>query len=138
MEAQSGPGLALHPRRLFAGIGCRRGVARDEILQALGSVLEESGLARESLAGLASVTLKADEDGLLDAAKYLNLTLEFFEPSVLDETPVPNPSERVRDRIGAGSVCEAASIQAARKANPGARLIVPKTIRGNVTVALAG
>lgn len=138
MEAHSGPGLALHPRRLFAGIGCRRGVARDEILQALGSVLEESGLARESLAGLASVTLKADEDGLLDAAKYLNLTLEFFEPSVLDETPVPNPSERVRDRIGAGSVCEAASIQAARKANPGVRLIVPKTIRGNVTVALAG
>ena len=138
LDAASGPGLTLHPRRLFAGIGCRRGVAQDEILQALASVLDESGLAREGLAGLASVTLKADEDGLLGAAAHLGLPLEFFEPSVLDETPVPNPSERVRDRIGAGSVCEAASILAARKANPEARLLAPKTVCGNVTVALAG
>jgi precorrin-4/cobalt-precorrin-4 C11-methyltransferase len=138
LEALSGPGLALHPRRLYAGVGCRRGVERDEILQALGMVLDEHGLARSSLAGLASVTLKADEDGLVEAARFLGLPLAFFEPSVLDETSVPNPSERVRDKIGAGSVCEAASIQAARKANPKARIIVPKTVCGNVTVALAG
>jgi precorrin-4/cobalt-precorrin-4 C11-methyltransferase len=43
----------------------------------------------------------------------------------------------VRDKIGAGSVCEAASILAARNMNPQARLIAPKTICGKVTVALA-
>ena len=51
---------------------------------------------------------------------------------------MPNPSERVRDKIGARSVCEAASVQAALKLSTAARLIVPKTVCGNVTVALAG
>ncbi len=135
-KSEDAPGLVLHPRRLWAGIGCRRGVSRQEIVGALGRVLENSGLAPASLAGLASVELKADEEGLLEAARELDLPLEFFEASVLDETPVPNPSERVREKTGAGSVCEAASVQAALKMSPGARLIVPKTIVGNVTVAV--
>lgn len=138
LEASSAHGLVLHPRRLFAGVGCRRGVSRDEVLQALREALDAGGLAPAALAGLASVDLKADEEGLLEAAGHLGLPTYFFEPSVLDETPVPNPSQRVRDRIGAGSVCEAASMLAARMKNPKARLIVPKTVRGNVTVALAG
>ena len=133
---EDAPGLVLHPRRLWAGIGCRRGVSRQEIVSALGGVLENYGLAAASLAGLASVELKADEAGLLEAAQELGLPLEFFEASLLDETQVPNPSERVREKIGAKSVCEAASVQAALKTSPRARLIVPKSIVGNVTVAV--
>jgi len=85
---------------------------------------------------LASVDLKADEEGLLEAGRELGLPLEFFAGSVLDETQVPNPSERVREKIGVGSVCEAASVQAALKMSPRTRLIVPKTVNGNVTVAV--
>nr|WP_245751109.1 cobalamin biosynthesis protein [Desulfomicrobium apsheronum] len=129
-------GLVLHPRCLCAGIGCRRGVSREEILGALNHVMTLHGLALDSLAALASVELKADEEGLLEAAQELGLPLEFFEASILDETEVPNPSERVREKIGVGSVCEAAAIQAALKSSPAARLIVPKTISGNVTVAI--
>jgi precorrin-4/cobalt-precorrin-4 C11-methyltransferase len=136
--AEPAPGLVLHPRNLCAGIGCRRGVSKDEVLQALAGVMRDWNLAVAGLARLASVDLKADEAGLLDAARDLGLPLEFFDGSLLDGTPVPNPSERVRDKIGARSVCEAASLQAALKLNPAARLIVPKTVRGNVTVALAG
>lgn len=130
------PGLILHPRRLCVGIGCRRGTSVDEILQALASVIADNELAPASLAMLASVDLKADEVGLLKAGRELGLPLEFFAGSVLDETQVPNPSERVREKIGVGSVCEAASVQAALKMSPKTRLIVPKTIIGNVTVAV--
>ncbi|MDY0307978.1 MAG: precorrin-4 C(11)-methyltransferase [Desulfovibrionaceae bacterium] len=129
-------GLLLHPRCLCVGIGCRRGVSREEIQAALAQVMEQHDLACGSLAALASVDLKADEGGLLDAAKKLGLPLEFFAASVLNETHVPNPSERVREKIGAGSVCEAASMQTALKMSPKARLIAPKTISGNVTVAI--
>jgi precorrin-4/cobalt-precorrin-4 C11-methyltransferase len=129
-------GLLLHPRCLFVGIGCRRGVSREEIQAALTHVMAQHNLACDSLAALASVVLKADEVGLLDAAQKLGLPLEFFAASVLDETHVPNPSERVREKIGAGSVCEAASMQAALKMSPKVRLVVPKTISGNVTVAV--
>lgn len=129
-------GLVLHPRCLCAGIGCRRGVSREEILGALNHVMTLHGLALDSLAALASVELKADEEGLLQAAQELGLPLEFFEASILDETEVPTPSERVREKIGVRSVCEAAAIQAALKSSPAVRLIVPKTISGNVTVAI--
>jgi precorrin-4/cobalt-precorrin-4 C11-methyltransferase len=129
-------GLLLHPRCLCVGIGCRRGASREEIQAALAQVMEQHNLACGSLAALASVELKRDEGGLLDAAKKLRLPLEFFAASVLNETHVPNPSERVREKIGAGSVCEAASMQAALKRSPKARLIVPKTIIANVTVAI--
>jgi len=132
----TGPGLILHPRRLCVGIGCRRGVSKEEILQALNRVMAENDLAPASLAMLASVDLKADEEGLLEAGRELALPLEFFAGSVLDDTQVPNPSERVRAKIGVGSVCEAASVQAALKMSPRTRLIVPKTISGNVTVAI--
>jgi precorrin-4/cobalt-precorrin-4 C11-methyltransferase len=136
-ETEVGPGLVLHPRVLRAGIGCRRGVAPEEILDALARVMTDHGLALASLATLASAELKRNEAGLLETARKLGLELEFYELTVLDETQVPNPSARVRDKIGVGSVCEAASLQAALKTNPRARLIVPKTICGNVTVALA-
>ncbi len=131
-----GPGLILHPRCLCAGIGCRRGVSKEEILRALAQVMVENELAPASLAMLASVDVKADEEGLLEAGRELGLPLEFFAGSVLDDTQVPNPSERVREKIGVGSVCEAASVQAALKMSPRTRLIVPKTISGNVTVAV--
>jgi len=129
-------GLLLHPRCLCVGIGCRRGVSREEIQAALTHVMARHNLACDSLAALASVELKADEGGLLDAAQKLGLPLEFFAASVLNETHVPNPSERVREKIGVGSVCEAASMQAALKMRPKVRLVVPKTISGNVTVAI--
>lgn len=132
----TGQGLILHPRRLCVGIGCRRGASKEEILRALTQVMEENGLAPASLAMLASVDLKADEEGFLEAGRELGLPLEFFAGSVLDETQVPNPSERVREKIGVGSVCEAASVQAALKMSPKTRLIVPKTVNGNVTVAV--
>ncbi len=135
-KAEAAPGLLLHPRCLCVGIGCRRGVSREEIQAALEQVMARHNLARGSLAALASVELKRDEAGLLDAAKNLGLPVEFFAASELNETQVPNPSERVREKIGAGSVCEAASVQAALKRSPRARLIAPKTIIGNVTVAI--
>jgi precorrin-4/cobalt-precorrin-4 C11-methyltransferase len=135
-KAVTTAGLLLHPRCLCVGIGCRRGVSREEIQAALAQVMARHNLACDSLAALASVELKADEGGLLEAAKKLGLPLEFFAASVLNETHVPNPSERVREKIGVRSVCEAASIQAALKMSPKAQLIVPKTISGNVTVAI--
>lgn len=133
---EAADGLVLHPRRLCVGIGCRRGAARDEILEALTQVMARHDLAPASLAKLASAQLKADEKGLLQAGLELGLPLEFFSASVLDTTQVPNPSERVREKIGVGSVCEAASVQAALTMSSETRLIVPKTAIGNVTVAV--
>lgn len=125
--------LTLHPPCLVAGIGCRRGVTREEIVTALEQVFARHDLAPASLVALASVDLKADEAGLLDAAQALNLPLTFFERAELATVDVPNPSATVREKIGVESVCEAAALTKARST----RLVAPKTIVGPVTVAVA-
>jgi len=135
-KTEMADGLILHPRCLFAGIGCRRGVSKTEILEALAKVMEDGKLAPSSLTALASIDLKSDESGLVEAAKDLGLPLEFFSTPELDAIQTPNPSKRVREKIGVESVCEAASLLAAMKTGREARLIAPKTIIGRVTVAI--
>ncbi|MBL0714563.1 MAG: cobalt-precorrin 5A hydrolase [Desulfosarcina sp.] len=126
--------LILRPASLFAGIGCNRGTPGREIRELLKTVLARFGLAPESLAGIASVDLKADEVGLQAAADALNLPLAFYSRDQLaNVTGIPNPSATVKKHIGISSVCEAAALLASRNGN----LIVPKQTTRNVTVAIA-
>lgn len=126
--------LALHPRVLVAGVGCRRGTRSDEIMTALNSALERRSLAVESLGRLASIDLKASEPGLVAAADELGLALATFPAAELERVDAPNPSARVKAEVGSASVAEASALLAA---GPGARLVVPKEKHGRVTVAVA-
>jgi cobalt-precorrin 5A hydrolase len=97
--------------------------------------LEAAGLARASLARLASIDLKADEPGLTGLADELKLGVDYFSRTDIRrvEDGVPTPSARVHHHIGVKSVCEAAAILASR----GGTLIVPKRSSRNATVAVA-
>jgi cobalt-precorrin 5A hydrolase len=57
-----------------------------------------------------------------------------FTAAELAARPVPNPSLRVAAATGAPSIAEAAALLAA---GPGAALILAKTARDGVTVAIA-
>jgi cobalt-precorrin 5A hydrolase len=126
--------LVLHPRILFAGIGCNRGTTAEEIRTLIQTAMEQAGLAMASLAGLASIDLKADEAGLQEAAAALGLSLRFYRRDQLEPiNDVPNPSETVRRHVGVSSVCEAAAILAAGRGP----LILPKHRSTNATIAVA-
>jgi cobalamin biosynthesis protein CbiG len=134
--------LRLHPPLLYAGIGCRRGVSATAIRQALLEVLRVHGLAAPALAGIASISAKSGESGLLEAAAGLGLPLEFFSPAELAEFPVRSPSAKALEVFGVAGVCESAALALATKAGglsgPGAAVLaVPKQISGGVTVAVA-
>lgn len=127
--------LVLRPRSLVVGIGCNRNTETAEIRELLLRVLRESGLARESLKSLASIDLKADEQGLIALAHELAVPLELFGRDEIGrvEDDVLSPSAAVQKHIGVKSVCEAAAILAAR----GGALIVPKRMTRNATAAVA-
>ncbi len=126
--------LILRPASLFAGVGCNRGTPVGEITAHLETVLTRFGLARMSLAGLASVDLKADEAGLKAAARHYHKPLSFFTRDQLATvTDIRNPSATVEKHIGIPSVCEAAALMASDNGH----LIVPKQRTRNVTVAIA-
>ena len=126
--------LVYRPPTLVAGLGCRRGTLRETLGAWVEQILAESGLAKNSLAALATVTLKMDEPGLLALARDWNLPLVAFPPEQLaGQAGIERPSERVRSKIGIAAVAEPAALRAAGAV----RLVVPKQKGPGVTVAVA-
>jgi cobalt-precorrin 5A hydrolase len=126
--------LILRPPSLTAGIGCNRNTDTDEIRYLLKKVMANARLSMSSLRCLASIDVKADEDGLISLSLERDLPLIFFKQHELNRVMnIENPSTVVEKHVGVKSVCEAAAILAARNGS----LIVPKQKTKNVTVAIA-
>ena len=124
------PAVVYRPRSLVAGVGCSRGAGADEIVGLIQRSLEEAGLCRKSVAVLASIDVKRDEAGLLEAAARIDVPVHFSPAEDLSAAEVPNPSEVVRGAVGTASVAEAAVISS------GAELVVEKRKSSNATVAI--
>ena len=134
--AADSAGLFLRPKTLVAGIGCRRGTAKEQILQALEDACTGVGRSMASVGLIASVSLKADEVGLLAAAAAIDADTVFYEPEILNQVVNEQDltiSDFVKEKIGVGSVCEAAAICGAKNNQ---LLLKKKTYQG-ITVALA-
>ncbi len=129
--------LFLCPPSLVAGVGCRRGVSHEEVEDALAYALEQAGRRRESLVALATHAAKINEPGLHQAARRMELPLIFFSPGMLQMVLQKHQglqySQFVKSRMGVGGVCEPAALAAVSEG----QLVLPKTARGRVTVALA-
>lgn len=130
----------LRPPSLVAGVGSSRGVSADEVLDLLDRVLTAAGLSPASLRCLASADVKADEAGLVAAARTLGVPLVTRPAAELATVDVPHPSEVVRAAVGTPSVAEAAALlgdPAAGHRPADAELLVPKTATAMATVAVA-
>jgi cobalt-precorrin 5A hydrolase / precorrin-3B C17-methyltransferase len=122
--------VVYRPPSLVAGVGCSRGAGAEEILTILRRSLAEAGLAEKSVAALASIDVKRDEAGLLEAAQRLKVQIYFHPSEALSTVETPNPSEQVREAVGTPSVAEAAVVSS------GAELVLEKRKSANVTVAI--
>jgi cobalt-precorrin 5A hydrolase len=125
--------LKLRPVTLVIGIGCNRGTASNEIVAFVEKRLEELGLAPLSIRNFASLDVKSDETGLLDAAKAFGRPIYFCSREEIEGIAVPNPSETVARHVGAESVCEASALWSAGTK----KLLAPKSKAGNCTLAIA-
>ncbi len=135
-ETLAPPGLEcleVRPKNLVVGIGCNRGTSAEEIVGFIREKLMESGLSPLSVRNFASLDLKADEDGLLEAARVFDRPIYFCTRKDIEGIRVPNPSETVARHAGVESVCEASALWSA-----GTReLLAPKRKSGNCTLAIA-
>jgi cobalt-precorrin 5A hydrolase len=128
--------LWLRPRNLVVGVGCNRGTQAEEILSLIQKLFANSALALQAIRNLASIDLKKDEPGLLEAARVLQRPIRFYAPDQLETINVPHPSVKVEYHIGVASVCEAAALLSAADQGE-ARLLVGKHKTANATVAIA-
>lgn len=130
--------LLLRPRNLVLGVGCRRGAGAGVILKAIGASMERLGKSPLCIKALATVDIKANEPGILQAAGELGIPLLVYTREEIEEVfrvrgSQLNYSSLVQQKIGVGGVCEPVTLLA----SPRGRMIQPKTKFPGVTVAVA-
>ena len=129
--------LCLTPRRLIAGVGCRRGTPAAMVMSALDMACRMIGRDRSFIDALASTIVKKHEAGILYAGDSLVRPVKFYENDEMARMIAAHQleeSEFVKEHIGIGNVCEAAAYCAVGER--GGRLALRKTNFEKVTVAL--
>ncbi|WP_424363060.1 cobalamin biosynthesis protein [Methylocystis parvus] len=121
--------------RYAAGIGARRGVAADAIVELVREVAAQHD-APLSQVTLCTLESKSDEPGVHEAAKILGASLVFLPLDALKarKGAAPTHSPRVQAMFGVGSVAEAAALVGA---GPGSRLLAPRVATPYAACALA-
>lgn len=140
------PTVIYRPPTLVAGVGCRRGVDTAHLQELFNDTLQENGLARQSIAKIATVDLKANEPGIIALAQWLGVPLEVYagadlnaaadsEPESADSQhglhrPTPSAAS---DLLGVFGVAEPAAMLVAGAFG----VIVPRTKSDRATIAVA-
>ncbi len=124
--------LLLVPPLICLGIGCRRGISAEAVAAAVDAVLKERQIHPKAVRQVASINLKAEEEGLLAFCKKRGLPLAFYSADALRALPGSfTASERVFRVTGVDNVCERAAMMQANT------LLIEKTVFNGVTVAAA-
>ncbi|MEU9569883.1 precorrin-3B C(17)-methyltransferase [Streptomyces massasporeus] len=110
----------LRPPTLVVGVGASKGAPVEEVLGLVEEALREAGLSVASVAELATVDAKAEEAGIVEAARRLGVPLVTYSAEELAGVDVPNPSDAPLAAVGTPSVAEAAALVG------GGELLVPK------------
>lgn len=124
--------LRLIPKVLHVGLGCRRGISAPAIHETINTVLAQNELDSKAVKCVASIDLKANEEGLLKYCEGNGLSPVFYTFAELLKVPGEfTPSAFVQTVTGVDNVCERAALMGADQ------LIVKKTVVNGVTVAVA-
>lgn len=118
---------------IVAGVGCRQGVAVDAVIAAL----EEAARSHHvSIDFIATAPMKSDEPGLLEAATRLGMAFVVVAQADFELAGVRTRTQSAVSlkHSGSPSLSEAAALAAL---GPGSRLIAPRMVIGDMTVALA-
>lgn len=109
----SSPQVVLRPPSLVVGVGAARGVSAAEVGELIDAALADVGLSPLSVRCLATAEVKADEAGILEAARERGWPVVAYPAGLLARIPVPNPSDVVAAEVGTPSVAEAAALAGA-------------------------
>lgn len=126
--------LWLIPRCVVAGIGCKKGKSKEEIVDAINYCFGKLNIPVSALNKITSIDLKENETGLVNAAEFLKVETQFFSSSELKAVEGNfKKSEFVESITGVDNVCE----RAAKLGSDYGKILLCKTKIDGITVALA-
>lgn len=121
-------------KTVIVGVGCRKGTASEQIIAAVNSALAQAELSLSEVRLLSSADVKADEQGLLEAARELGIPLRFISSEEIRHCAVDfQHSDFVNEQVNIPGVAEPSALLAGRRT----KLILRKTSYNGVTVAIA-
>ncbi len=128
--------ITLTPKKLVVGLGARKGVPCDMVLDAVSKACQDLGIPLERIDLIATGEPKNDEIGIIEAADGIGLNLRVVTLEELKSFKHPqiSKSQFVQKTFGVPGICEPAALLAAGE---NARLIYRKTKFNKVTIAIA-
>jgi len=121
-------------KTIIVGVGCKRGVPAGRLVAAIKGAAEQAGVRIKEIRYIASADIKADEAGLIEAAKELNIPLRFIGSDQIRNTRRKFTCTKLaQEKVNLPAVCEPAALLAGQRTV----LILPKTNFPGITVALA-
>lgn len=130
------PWLVLVPRTFCIGVGSRRGISKENVLEAIQASLTKMKATDQSILGIFSIDIKQNETGIIEAAQELGVPFRSFTANEIQNVvnlKGLSRSEFVKEKIGVDGVCEAASLLGTKQGE----IILPKQIQNGVTVAIS-
>ena len=124
-----------HDENIFIGIGCRRGISKEHIIEKLKYVMDKQNLELSAIKMAASAWVKSDEIGLIEAMEELGIPIKFFDKEEIlkVEDLVEERSEFVKNQIGVYGVSEpCAYLASSRKGS----FLVKKVKLEGVTISI--
>jgi cobalt-precorrin 5A hydrolase len=117
--------VVYRPKSLVLGLGCDRGTATDMVERGVDTMLFEHGLSPKSVRAIATIDKKQDEQAFCTLSATRGWPMITFAAEQLDATSgIENPSDKVKEHVGARGVAEPAALLA----SGASRLLVPKRI----------
>lgn len=128
--------LCLQPGNVVIGIGCRKNTDQTVLEQGIRETLAEHGMIPEQTAAIVSITLKAEEPGMISLSRKWRVPFITYPPEELAEAgPVSESSEFVRRVTGVDNVCERA-VKCFLQGKRSGRMLQEKKSLEGMTIAI--
>lgn len=125
------PCAVLRPKNINVGIGCRRNVDGNRIIDAVIHNLKELNLSPKGIKAIGTVEVKKDEKGILETCEYFGVSPTIFsieEIGTVDH--MFEKSQFVKDTIGVYSVAEPSAHLL------GGKMILTKSKHDGITISI--
>ncbi|MEI7648443.1 MAG: cobalt-precorrin 5A hydrolase [Methanomicrobiales archaeon] len=129
----AGPGVSilLKSGEYSIGVGCRKGVKKEEVINAIQLALSSSGITEHEVLVYATTVKKLNESGLTEAITALSGNLIFLDDDTINAQSKKSPSQATR--LGLLGVAEPCALAVSKRKE----LVMEKNVYGRVTVAIA-
>ena len=133
MAEEDQDSLRAVPQIGVLGVGCKKGIAPEQIEGLFQTLLRRTGIAPQAIVKVCSLDLKAREPGLLAFCAAHGWDLETFSAYALGQVEGEfSSSAFVEKTVGVDNVCERAAVLGS-----GGKLLCKKIAEAGVTMALA-